>query len=119
MSAAPLAVMSAVIGVSRSNAAPLDRRQHIVQSVFDVLTTPIGSRMMRRWYGSYLTALVDAPGNERGKIRALAAAADALARCEPRVRMRAGRVGAAADGRGRVTVVIEDTESNAVMEVSL
>ena len=35
--------------------------EHLRQSVRDILTTPIGSRVLRREYGSRLLELVDKP----------------------------------------------------------
>lgn len=123
-SAASLAGVSAAslagsIGITRDNALPITPQAHIRQAVMDVLTTPIGTRIQRRWYGSHLAALVDSPGHARGRMRLLAAAADALARCEPRVRMRSGRVGVAADGRARLTVAIEIVATGEMTEISL
>ncbi|MDR1229696.1 MAG: GPW/gp25 family protein [Azoarcus sp.] len=37
---------------------------HVRQSIRKILTTPIGSRVMRRGFGSRLSDLVDAPLNE-------------------------------------------------------
>ncbi|MEW7978507.1 MAG: GPW/gp25 family protein [Candidatus Sedimenticola endophacoides] len=36
---------------------------HLRQSIIDILTTPLGTRVMRRDYGSRLFELVDAPIN--------------------------------------------------------
>ena len=45
------------------NALPSEL-DHIRQSIHDILTTPIGSRIMRREYGSRLADLIDQPTNE-------------------------------------------------------
>ena len=58
---------------------------HIIQSVRDILTTPIGSRVMRRTYGSRLTDLIDAPLNEQTTVELYAAVAEALRAWEPRI----------------------------------
>lgn len=107
------------IGLSRHDATPVNRTVHIRQAVADVLTTPIGSRVMRRWFGSYMAALVDAPGNPRGKLKAIAAVADALARCEPRVKMLSGRVDVTADGKARLCVSLKILPTGDVTEVRL
>ncbi len=60
---------------------------HIQQSVRDILTTPIGSRIMRRDYGSLLPELIDHPGNAAGVLRLKAATIGAIARWEPRIRI--------------------------------
>lgn len=60
---------------------------HLAQSIGDILSTPIGSRVMRRDYGSLLFELIDQPIN--GALRMLIHAATALAirRWEPRLRL--------------------------------
>jgi len=74
-------------GVSRSNFMPLDMQAHILQSVQDILTTPIGSLVMEREYGSRLLDLVDAPINGETKIELYVATAEAIDRWEPRLRL--------------------------------
>ncbi len=58
--------------------------EHLKQSIRDILTTPIGTRVMRRNYGSRLFELVDAPINRETIIDIYAATAEAIARWEPR-----------------------------------
>lgn len=76
-----------MIGASNTTGKPLDGDAHLAQSISDILTTPLGSRVMRRDYGSLLFDLVDKPIN--GAIRMLlhAATAIALRRWEPRLRL--------------------------------
>ncbi|MGH6997907.1 MAG: GPW/gp25 family protein, partial [Phenylobacterium sp.] len=50
--------------------------------------TPIGSRVMRRDYGSALFDLIDQPANLLTKLRLSAAIAMALMRWEPRVTLK-------------------------------
>jgi len=54
------------------------------QSIVDILSTPIGSRVMRREYGSQLFSLIDAPLNRSSVMDLYAATAEALKRWEPR-----------------------------------
>lgn len=61
---------------------------HLIQSINDILTTPIGSRVMRREYGSKLPDLIDQPMNAAGKARLYMAIAKAIAQWEPRVLLR-------------------------------
>ena len=58
---------------------------HLRQSVTDILTTPVGSRVMRRSFGSRLFDLVDRPANAATLMQLYAATAMALARWEPRL----------------------------------
>ncbi|WP_369672058.1 GPW/gp25 family protein, partial [Enterococcus faecium] len=61
---------------------------HLRQSVLNILTTPLGSRVYRREYGSRLFDLIDQPTNEAWAVEAYAATAEALARWEPRIRLK-------------------------------
>ncbi|RXJ66375.1 phage baseplate protein, partial [Veronia nyctiphanis] len=54
------------------------------QSLADILTTPIGTRVMRRDYGSRLFELVDAPMNDETLGEIYVATAEAIERWEPR-----------------------------------
>ncbi|MEN8320238.1 GPW/gp25 family protein [Acinetobacter junii] len=58
---------------------------HIRQSIQDILTTPIGTRLMLREYGSLLSQLIDAPINETTQLQIKAATANAILQWEPRV----------------------------------
>ena len=80
---------------------------HLRQSVADILTTPIGSRVMRRDYGSRLPELLDAPLNRAGMLDVIAATAEALARWEPRLRLKRVRVTPDTTGAGRVALALE------------
>ncbi len=60
---------------------------HVVQSIRDILTTPIGTRVMRRAYGSNIHNLIDNPINDETILRIISETADALDRWEPRFRM--------------------------------
>ncbi|MDZ4377997.1 MAG: GPW/gp25 family protein [Xanthomonadaceae bacterium] len=86
-------------GMSRTNGRLIDDLAHLRQSIADILTTPIGSRVMRREYGSRLFSLVDAPINARTLGDVYAATVDALRRWEPRIAVRQVRVLQAAAGR--------------------
>lgn len=60
---------------------------HLRQSIRDILTTPIGTRLERRTYGSLLPELIDHPDNGTTRVRIYAAVGTALMRWEPRVRL--------------------------------
>ncbi|NRA20997.1 MAG: GPW/gp25 family protein, partial [Oceanospirillaceae bacterium] len=60
---------------------------HIKQSVADILTTPINTRLMRRDYGSVLPELIDQPLNAKTMLRLYAAIAIAIIRWEPRYQL--------------------------------
>ena len=72
-------------GVDAITGRLLSGAAHLAQSVSDILTTPIGTRVGRRDYGSELFELQDQPMNGLGRLRVFAATAAALARWEPRL----------------------------------
>jgi phage baseplate assembly protein W len=76
-----------MLGIDASTGKPLEGIEHLHQSVRDILTTPLGSRVMRRDYGSRLYQLVDEPMNRSTILEIYAATAEALARWEPRVQV--------------------------------
>lgn len=74
-------------GVNASTGRSIDGESHLRQSIADILTTPIGSRVMRRDYGSLLPELIDAPFNGSTRMKLYGATATALMRWEPRIRL--------------------------------
>ena len=48
-------------GMNASSGHAITDNEHIAQSIGDILLTPIGSRVMRRAYGSQLFNLIDQP----------------------------------------------------------
>ncbi|MGL4827152.1 MAG: GPW/gp25 family protein, partial [Vibrionaceae bacterium] len=47
--------------MNRFTGYSISELQHIKQSIQDILTTPLGSRVMRRDYGSAIFELIDQP----------------------------------------------------------
>ena len=73
--------------MNRETGGAINDIDHIRQSIGDILTTRIGSRVMRREYGSLLPELVDHPFNDVTRLRVYAATAMALLRWEPRIHL--------------------------------
>ena len=73
--------------MSRDTGKTVERLEHLKQSIIDILTTPIGSRVMRRDYGSRLFELIDAPVNRETLVDYYAAVAEALDLWEPRIQL--------------------------------
>lgn len=98
-------------GMDARTGKPIGDEAHLAQSIGDILSTPLGSRVMRRDYGSLLFDLIDKPIN--GAIRMLlqAATAIALRRWEPRLQLTRVTIlaagGAADPASGRLTIRIE------------
>ncbi len=78
-----------MIGMDATTGKLLDGVAHIRQSIANILSTPIGSRVARRDYGSLLPELVDQPMNALGRMRLMAATALAIQRWEPRIKLSA------------------------------
>ena len=93
---------------------------HLYQSIEKILTTPLGTRIARREFGSELPDLVDAPNNLATRVRLYAAAATALMRWEPRLKLT--RVQLSTDvsetGAGVQVLDIEGTTTESGDEVS-
>jgi phage baseplate assembly protein W len=77
------------------------------QSIGDILRTPIGSRVMRREYGSNLFNLIDAPLNQYTVVEIFAATAEALQRWEPELSVQ--KVNAVSASPGSITIEINAT----------
>ena len=92
-------------GIDAQTGRTLDELAHIRQSVRDILTTPAGSRVLLRDYGSRLFELVDRPLTPALLASCQAEAAGALARWEPRLRL--DRVRARSVSGSRVTFDLE------------
>lgn len=90
---------------------------HLTQSVADILTTPLGTRLERRTYGSLLPSLIDQPDNARTRLRCYAAIASALMKWEPRLRVT--RVGITSGQQpGQATVDLEGEYLGQVINLS-
>lgn len=74
-----------MIGTNAQTGSALSGLEHLYQSVRDIITTPIGTRVMRREYGSGLFALIDKPLHAENILRIYSAAATAIHRWEPRL----------------------------------
>ncbi len=85
-------------GMNRRTGRALEGRAHLEQSVEDILTTPLGTRVMNREYGSRLFDLVDTPVNRYTLVDFYAAVIEALIRWEPRLRVTRAVVSSASPG---------------------
>lgn len=95
-------------GVSNIVGRQIGRSAHITQSVADIITTPIGERVMRRNYGSYVPQLVDHPATEANRLRLIAATAQAIMKWEPRTRVQRVNVNVDVQGRCGLHIVRRD-----------
>ncbi len=98
-------------GMSATTGKPLSGNAHLAQSLGDILSTPLGSRTMRRDYGSLLFDLIDQPINGALRMLLHAATAIAIRRWEPRIRLR--RVQLDGDpAQGQLTIRIEGNRTD-------
>lgn len=73
------------MGMNAQTGRELTGLEHLKQSIADILNTPIGSRVMRRDYGSRLFELIDAPTNRSTVVDIVAETAEALMKWEDRL----------------------------------
>jgi len=93
-------------GMSATAGTALSGNAHLAQSVADILTTPLGRRLMRRDYGSLLFDLLDQPINGALKMLLRAATAVAIKRWEPRLALTRVTIDGEPE-RGRLALTIE------------
>lgn len=71
--------------MNKQTGTTLQGIKDIQQSVVDILSTPIGSRIMRDSYGSLLPELIDQPIGDAMILQCYAAIIMALQQFEPRI----------------------------------
>jgi phage baseplate assembly protein W len=92
-------------GMNAKTGTSIAAKAHLFQSIRDILMTPIGSRVMRREYGSRLLELIDAPLNEETLIEIYTATAEAIRLWEPRVEI--NKVAADRIESGKIALTLE------------
>jgi Bacteriophage baseplate protein W len=75
-----------ITGMDVYTGKPISGNDHLRQSIRDILTTPVGSRVMRRSYGSGIFKLLHQPIDALLKAKLQVSIADALRKYETRVR---------------------------------
>lgn len=117
-----------MIGMDRIGGLALAGDAHLAQSIGDILTTPLGSRVMRRDYGSLLFELIDRPLNAATRLLLVMATAIAIDRWEPRIAVRQvifadGLEGSDfKSGKAAVTVIghrTDDPDPNALTRLTI
>ncbi|OHX10236.1 hypothetical protein BI347_20775 [Chromobacterium sphagni] len=79
--------MSSYTGMDAATGRAIHDDDHIRQSIARILTTPRGSRIERREFGSILPDLIDRPLNGKTRMQAMATTVMALAAWEPRIEL--------------------------------
>lgn len=99
--------MSSYIGMNAETGRAIMGNDHLRQSVADVLTTPIGSMITLREYGSYNMELIDRPMTPALRLQIIASSIMALLRWEPRARP------------ANVSLILGEGGSSAVLDVTM
>lgn len=106
--------------MSRVNGRNLQTElDQIKQSIQDILTTPIGSRIMRRTYGSLLPQMIDAPFNEIILLQLYAATVSALLRWEDRIIVNTVSLVSTERGSYQLSLDIQLTNNNQQESLSI
>ncbi|WP_413874164.1 GPW/gp25 family protein [Albidovulum sp.] len=108
-----------MIGLSRQTGGRIEDEAHLAQSVVDILSTPRGTRVMRRDYGSDLPLLIDRPINGETIIDVYQATAEALARWEPRIRLTRVEIEEATAGGVTLQLTYETDDGTAGLRAEL
>ncbi|WP_353277780.1 GPW/gp25 family protein [Wolbachia endosymbiont (group A) of Agelastica alni] len=91
-------------GMSNKTGKELEGLEHLKQSIIDILTTPIGSRIMRREYGSRLLELVDKPINRDFTLEIFSATAEALQKWEKRFKLEKVKITEVKEGKVNISL---------------
>lgn len=106
-----------MIGMDAATGKPLAGDAHLAQSIERILSTPLGSRVGLRDFGSALFELLDGPLNPLARLRLFAASALAIARWEPRIRVNRFALVADATGQARLTIEGRRTDTRSPAEL--
>lgn len=99
-------------GMSQTSGATVSGDDHLAQSIADIITTPLGSRTMRRDYGCLLFELIDRPLGPATLLLCSMAIAIAVARWEPRITVKSVKFdGNLAGAQARVTITGQRTDA--------
>ena len=108
-----------MIGMNRHTGRVLTGDAHLAQSITDILTTPKGTLVMQRAYGSDLPEIIDQPFNGETTIDAFMAIAEALDTWEPRISIERIQIVEARAGYAWIDLTIEATDGDTVLPVEV
>lgn len=104
-------------GMNAANGRALSGLDHIRQSLADIITTPIGSRVMRRHYGSEVPELIDQPLNGATTLRIYAATAHAVLLWEPRIALTGLQLERGRDGKA--TLILDGVADEQSVQIAV
>ncbi|MHA3078833.1 GPW/gp25 family protein [Acinetobacter sp. ANC 3791] len=105
--------------MSRKTGLSIELYEHIRQSIQDIVFTPIGSRVMRRSYGSLVFKLLDQPFNDATRLQVMAATATAILTWENRIQLNSVRFSQVKNGRFQVDLDMQLIGSNKNISISI
>lgn len=107
--------------ISRHDGQVMSHIDQIRQSITDILTTPIGSRVMRRDYGSLLPELIDRPIDDVLILQCYSAIYSAILSWENRVIIEAINISQVRQGTLEVRLYAHLSElgTDGMLDVSL
>ncbi len=104
------------MAMNRIDGTVITGAARLAQSIMDIVTTPLSSRIMRREYGCLLHQLLDAPINGQTRLLMAATVATAIVRWEPEVKLTRVRVSdATAGAAGALSLDIEGQDLTEVL----
>lgn len=104
-----------MIGMNRITGRQISAMEHLKQSIEDILTTPKGTRVMLREYGSDLPRLVDAPMNRETILDMISASAEAINLWETRIKVTQIKPTEITEGRIIFQIIGEYTPDGSVI----
>lgn len=104
-----MSVTTAALGMNAETGASLTGLDHIQQSIQRILSTPVGSCIARRSFGSDLPFMIDQPLNTATRLRVVNSVATAIRNWEPRVTVQALYLTQPTDAPGTLQVELNAT----------
>jgi len=102
-------------GISRVTGNPLSGDEHLQQSIADILTTPIGSRVMRREYG-FDFSVIASPQSQSTIMKLYVSVVRSLLKWEPRITIT--RLQTNRDAGGKLTLDITAKKNNRLINIT-
>ena len=107
------------IGMSRTDGRTITDTEHISQSLSDILRTPVGSRVMRREYGSLLFDMIDQPQTDALELQIKVAVYMAVLKWEPRVSLTAVETVRQPDGKMVVNLTGDNADTGEPLSLTI
>ncbi|EDW2791967.1 baseplate assembly protein [Salmonella enterica] len=101
------------IGMNAETGEDVTDDDHINQSIADILNTPVGTRVMRRAYGSQVTGIIDSPQGQVTDMRLMSAIYVALLLWEPRISVTSITIENTGAGKGKAQIAGYRVDTNA------